>query len=246
MRERFAGRAPGGGVPPLILVGFSFGGPSAWAAAAAMARAGEPPCGVVALAGSGRGGAAFEREDLDTLGCIEACANSGVRTLLLHGTNDKNVDVNFAHHCFHFGRDVCSTADAVNAGAKIALVVLAGSPHMLDVVRCAAYTLLKSWVLSCLVDGGSGVSLRCDSSPRKRERSASLASGGTTLDSLEASAAWLPHQEAAGAAAAVLVRGSGGPSTLRIQPYKAPAVSAEDLRIGRAKGYSEKGLDNLL
>ena len=54
----------------VILVGFSFGGPSVWAAARRLGP--ERVCGVAAIAGSARGGDRFRAQDLDTEGGVRA------------------------------------------------------------------------------------------------------------------------------------------------------------------------------
>ena len=64
-----------------ILVGFSFGGPTVWAAARRLGP--EKVCGVAAIAGSARGGERFVTEALDTAGGVVAM--DGVPRLWVHG-----------------------------------------------------------------------------------------------------------------------------------------------------------------
>jgi len=74
---------------PVVLVGFSFGGPAAWSAASKLVKMGMPPVGVVAMAGSCRDGPAFQELGLDTLGCAVTCRKAGVSSLLIHGKDFK-------------------------------------------------------------------------------------------------------------------------------------------------------------
>lgn len=249
LRSSFAGQAPGGRTPPLVLVGFSFGSPAAWAAGAALAAEGDPPCGVVAMAGSGRGGKAFEDEALDTGGCMAACARAGVCTLLLNGTNDSNVDLDVAHHFYHISKD----AAAIVGQASVMLAVLAGSSHMLNVARGTAFAVLKSWVLLCLRDALVAV---CGHEIAAKRQTISNASMGkdvaiatrcrlcsqskTPLSDELFSTFSLLHRRP-GTAVAVMLRGSTT-SRLRAERYEVPLLSREELVRRKTKGYSEIGL----
>lgn len=59
----------------VILMGFSFGGPSVWAAARRLGP--DRVCGVVAMAGSARGGERFRAHSLDTEGGVRAMDGKG-------------------------------------------------------------------------------------------------------------------------------------------------------------------------
>jgi hypothetical protein len=114
MQATFADRT--GVVPlPLVLVGMSFGGPAAWAAAAKLLCEAPVPvhlAGVAALGASGRGGSGFEDEGLDTVACVSTCAAAGVPALFLHGSSDKNVALDVAFYSYNiFCRNGIGTAD---------------------------------------------------------------------------------------------------------------------------------------
>jgi pimeloyl-ACP methyl ester carboxylesterase len=61
----------------VILAGFSFGGPSVWAAARRLGP--DRVCGVAAIAGSARGGDRFRDAQLDTEGGVRAMDGEGPR-----------------------------------------------------------------------------------------------------------------------------------------------------------------------
>ena len=73
----------------LIICGFSFGGPSMWAALDRLAaKYGPRLAGAASIAGSCRGGDTYEELRLATAACVERFAG---RVLFLHGAADKNV-----------------------------------------------------------------------------------------------------------------------------------------------------------
>uniref|UniRef100_A0A7S4UTU5 Uncharacterized protein n=1 Tax=Alexandrium monilatum TaxID=311494 RepID=A0A7S4UTU5_9DINO len=138
---------------PVVLVGFSFGGPAAWAAAGKLTAEGVPPEGVVALAGSGRDGSAFRELGLDTLGCMLRCSQAGVAALLLHGTADENVAVEVAQY---FYSALLGYVCAGSGTSAATLAVVAGSAHMFNLARDIAFSALKQWTLACIRGGGDG------------------------------------------------------------------------------------------
>ena len=123
-------RAKYGPTVRVILAGFSFGGPSVWAAARRLGT--DKVCGVVALAGSARGGARFADQQLDTEGGVRAL--DGVPRLWIHGTKDMNVAPAITRHYWEA------------AAEPKAAVWVVGSEHMFDVARSAVYGPLKDWV----------------------------------------------------------------------------------------------------
>lgn len=127
---------------PVVLVGFSFGGPAAWSAASKLVKHGMPPVGVVAMAGSCRDGPAFQELGLDTLGCAATCRKAGVSSLLIHGTADENVDIDVSQY---FYSNLQSQGDA-----SLNLAAVAGSAHMFDFARDVVFDALKGWVSACL------------------------------------------------------------------------------------------------
>merc|ERR1711865_60421 len=134
---------------PVVLVGFSFGGPAAWAAASKLVVDGSPPAGVVALAGSGRDGAAFRAQGLETLGCMDRCMKAGVAGLLLHGTDDHNVAIEVPHY---FYSNLTAAGSAV-----LTLAVVLGAEHIFDLARDIVFAALKEWILACVGGLNSGV-----------------------------------------------------------------------------------------
>ena len=114
----------------VILVGFSFGGAVAWAAARRLGEA--RVAGVVSLAGSARGGVRFETRQLDTESAVRAMAN--VPKLWVHGTEDANVAPAVSRRMFELA-----------AEPKCAAWVV-GSEHAFDVARGAAYEPLKQFL----------------------------------------------------------------------------------------------------
>ena len=129
---------------PLALVGFSFGGPSAWAAAARLVRQGAPPAAVACLAGSGRGGDRFMADGLHTRRCVEACAAAGVAALFLHGSADINVPLDVGLYYWQ------AHQAAVPRSVGSTLAVLAGSAHLMDLARDTAYAALAGWLCAAL------------------------------------------------------------------------------------------------
>lgn len=76
--ERYPGR-------PLVMAGFSFGGPSMWGAIGRLPAA-APLAGAASIAGSARGGSTYEDTSLDTVGCIRACSERALASKDLHDT----------------------------------------------------------------------------------------------------------------------------------------------------------------
>lgn len=136
---------------PVVLVGFSFGGPSVWAAAGKLVSEGSAPAGVVALAGSCRDGAAFEALGLDTLGCAVRCRQAGVSALLLHGMADQNVSIEVPQY---FYGNLAACSDAVGA---LTLAVVPGSEHTFDLSRDTVFSALKPWVIECICGSSEGL-----------------------------------------------------------------------------------------
>lgn len=213
LRELFLGKARSS--LPIALVGMSFGGPAAWAAAAELLRNGLRLDGVVALAASGRGGAAFETLNLDTRGCVEACAAAGIPTLFLHGSADKNVALDVAAYFYriycrwsHRCEDLDENASAVARHASF--VVVPGSVHNFSNARDRVFLVLKDWLVECLAGGN-----------RKRSYTTSASS------SIEALAVvWDPTM---------------GKS--KFEACNVPIVQREALLAASVKGYSEKDLE---
>lgn len=114
----------------VVVVGFSFGGAVAWAAARRLGAANV--AGVVSIAGSMRGGRRFEDAALDTKGSIDALP--GTPKLWVHGTADESVAPAVARHGFE------------RASEPRCLVWVCGSGHGFDAARDAAYEPLKAFV----------------------------------------------------------------------------------------------------
>ena len=133
---------------PLVLAGFSFGGPAVWPAAlvllreasAASAADGDaaplrrPLAGVCSIAGSGRGGDKYAAAGLHTRACIQSVSGGAVASLFLQGSHDKNVALQVAEYLF----------EAARAPACFARVNY--SPHMMDCARAVAYPFFRDWV----------------------------------------------------------------------------------------------------
>jgi len=86
---------------PLILGGFSFGGPTVWAVARRL-QAERPGLvgGLVAMAGSARGGELYEEMGVDTAASVRAVSAAGVPVQFVHGTHDKNVALQVAEFLY--------------------------------------------------------------------------------------------------------------------------------------------------
>eukprot|EP00439_Symbiodinium_sp_Y106_P053608 s3251_g7.t1 len=133
MRERY-------GELPVILVGFSFGGPAVWAAA--------QRCevhGMIALASSARGGERFEHAGLDTEAGIRAAVHRNLPVLWLHGLADRNVDPAVTAHFSSLAEKHQETA-ATSSELTVCMIRACG--HMFDSSRILAYQVLRAWLLS--------------------------------------------------------------------------------------------------
>ncbi|XRB24947.1 phospholipase/carboxylesterase/thioesterase domain-containing protein [Pseudoscourfieldia marina] len=205
---------------PVVLCGFSFGGPTAIAAAASLTAAGQAPAAVVSIAGSGRGGDAFENASLATASALASVACEGVPTLFLHGTEDKNVALDVSRYLHLIASN---NADA----APTTLAVVEGSAHMFDVARDIAYTALTGWLRQLLVShdmpsivplgpGAKAVQLRLD---RRQTRSSRVAYGTSR-------GIWPSAAKDAGEGRPAWGSAGGGGTT--------PAIRAPSARIGRA------------
>jgi len=137
---------------PVVLVGFSFGGPAGWAAAGKLVAEGAPPAGVVALAGSARDGTAFQALGLDTLGCAKRCMQAGVSALLLHGTADHNVAIQVPQYFYRNLAALCG-----DTGGAVTLAVAVGAEHIFDLARDTVFAALKGWVLACICGPSGGI-----------------------------------------------------------------------------------------
>ena len=119
----------------LLLGGFSFGGPVAWATARRLPRG--SLAGVASLAGSARAGPRFEAAELDTASGVEWHAGA---SLFVHGTHDSNVALQVAEYLFE------------KASEPRSLLVVHGSSHMFEsagnTTRDAVYAPLRDWVLA--------------------------------------------------------------------------------------------------
>ena len=118
----------------VVIVGFSFGGPTVLAAVPRISR--RWLAGVACLAGSSRGGANYLKSKLDSDRGLRAAGKKGVAVLVVHGTHDVNVDPKVGQH--HF--DVASEPKR--------FVWLLGADHMMPARRDHAYKELKQWVLA--------------------------------------------------------------------------------------------------
>lgn len=98
---------------PLILGGFSFGGPTVWAVARRL-QAERPGLvgGLVAMAGSARGGELYEEMGVDTAASVRTVSAAGVPVQFVHGTHDKNVALQVAEFLYKVRGHRCSTNTA--------------------------------------------------------------------------------------------------------------------------------------
>jgi hypothetical protein len=134
--------------PPLILAGSSFGGPSTWAAASRLSIEHDwTPTAVISLAGSARGGSAFESLQLDTLPCAIRCIQAGAAALFLHSLEDVKVvaEVSFALY----------SALAATGQSALSLVVVDSADHNLKQARRCVFPFLRDWIHKCL--DGTGI-----------------------------------------------------------------------------------------
>ena len=130
---------------PLVLVGFSFGGPAVWPAALTLLREAAEGCrplaGVCSIAGSAREGDAYADAGLATKACVHGVGAEGggeVAALFLQGTHDKNVALQVAEYLVEAARPPACLA-RVNYG-----------PHMMDTCRSAAYPFLRDWTIDAI------------------------------------------------------------------------------------------------
>ena len=133
MRERY-------GEVPVILIGFSFGGPAVWAAA--------QRCevhGMIALASSARGGERFEHAGLDTEAGIRAAVHRNLPVLWLHGLADRNVDPAVTAHFSSLAERQQETAATTS---ELAVIMIRACGHMFDSSRILAYQVLRAWLIS--------------------------------------------------------------------------------------------------
>jgi len=133
---------------PILLGGFSFGGPTAIAAARQLSAAGERVVGVMTLAGSGRGGSHFEQEGLDTLGAVHDLSERGIPQLFIAGTHDSLVPEEVV-------RWIRSASG--NGSGAASLAVLRGDGHQLHRARQELLPLLYSWCVNVLSGDCSGL-----------------------------------------------------------------------------------------
>lgn len=119
----------------LILGGFSFGGPVAWATARRLPRG--SIAGVASLAGSARAGPRFDAGELDTASGVEWHEGA---SLFVHGSHDSNVALQVAEYLYE------------KASEPRSLLVVHGSTHMFEsagnATRDAVYAPLRDWVLA--------------------------------------------------------------------------------------------------
>ena len=165
---------------PLVVMGFSFGGPAMWAALRALlARRpdGARLAGAASIAGSARGGARFEERLLDTCGAIDAfCGDDGADGGADGAESDDDRaddraaaagaaaagsrpvlflhgthDKNVALQVSEYLRDRARDASRRARGDdRTALVRVNHARHMLDGARDAAFEALRSWTLAAL------------------------------------------------------------------------------------------------
>ena len=133
---------------PLVVAGFSFGGPSIWPALGSL-PADAPIAGAASIAGSARGGPKFAKRNLATADAVRRfCARQIIPSpgaepcppavLFLHGTHDANVALQVAEHLH----------DA--AAHPKCLVQVNYALHMFDTARDATHQALRDWVVGTL------------------------------------------------------------------------------------------------
>ena len=123
---------------PIFMCGYSFGGPSVWAAARRLTSAqGHSLGGVISIAGSARGGARFEELQLDTVGAVRHVTSLGVPALFVTGDQDTNVPLPVSALQWHAAEKQHRT-----------LVVVQDSFHSMDHARDQLYQVLLWWLVS--------------------------------------------------------------------------------------------------
>ena len=133
MRDRY-------GVLPVILIGFSFGGPAVWAAA--------QRCdvhGLIALASSARGGERFEEAGLDTAAGVKSVVYRSMPVLWLHGLADRNVDPAVTAH---FSALAQEHQGAGVVPSNLTVCMVRACSHMFDTSRILAYEVVRAWLSS--------------------------------------------------------------------------------------------------
>ena len=124
---------------PLVLVGFSFGGPAVWPSAVQMVQTGDGLlAGVCSVAGSARGGDAYSAAGLNTKECVEKL-DENVAKLFLQGTHDRNVALQVAEYLF----------DATPEPKCFARVNYA--LHMLNLTRDKVYPFFREGVVAAIL-----------------------------------------------------------------------------------------------
>jgi len=127
---------------PLVLIGFSFGGPAMWAATRRLPSE-ALVAGAVSVAGSARGGSAFEKRQLDTVGALKEWgrrrlagrSNAAPGAMFLHGTHDERVALQVGEYLYE------------QASKPRRLVRVNLGNHMLNKTRDVAYNELRSWII---------------------------------------------------------------------------------------------------
>lgn len=150
---------------PVVLVGFSFGGPAVWACVPRLQKV-TRLAGVAAFAGSGRAGEEHETAKLDTERGVRVLAKSKVPCLFVHGSHDSNVDPEVAEYYYQ--------AAAAAPHRRLARVL--GADHLMADHRDLAYTELRQWVLAALSRGPAAT----DAAPSQRPEATGEALPGVT------------------------------------------------------------------
>lgn len=125
---------------PIVLVGFSFGGSVIWPTARLLFRERESESdGVCALAGSARGGEAFERAGLATKSSIarldrRSRRTSSIAKLFVHGSHDKNVALDVAEFLFR-------ASAAPKCFARVNF-----SAHSMEAARDTVFAFWRDWI----------------------------------------------------------------------------------------------------
>uniref|UniRef100_A0A7S3Z0R0 Uncharacterized protein n=1 Tax=Lotharella globosa TaxID=91324 RepID=A0A7S3Z0R0_9EUKA len=121
-------------LPSVVLIGNSFGGPSAWAATSHISQ--DKIKGLVSFAGSARGGPVFEK---DNLGTISAAREFKRPSLILHGTHDENVALPIALRTY------------LNTGKGLGcMIAIANGQHIFAKERNLVYPFAKRFILHTL------------------------------------------------------------------------------------------------
>ena len=149
---------------PLVVCGFSFGGPVMWAMTKKLSDC-ATVVGVASIAGSARGGTQYEESEFGATADNVAAFRRRGAILFLHGTHDKNVALQVAEHLYDRAASVGGSDDNT-----LLMVRVRGAKHMFEsFYRDAAYKELKAWVVAALKRGRGTV--------------ACVAKGGVCLES---------------------------------------------------------------